>query len=87
MTTNTVIRARIDEHTKIQAAIVLDSIGLTLSDAYRLLLRHVVQEKRLPFSPLIPNKETLEAMKEAEKGNLRSFKNLKDLMADLHADD
>jgi len=65
---NSVVRARIDEHTKHEAAAVLDKIGLTLSDAFRLLLKRVVAEKKLPFEPLDSNADTIEAMQAARGG-------------------
>ena len=37
---------------KEEAAAVLAAMGLTVSDAVRLLLTHVAQEKALPFAPL-----------------------------------
>ena len=40
MTENSVVRARIDEATKTEAAAVLASLGLSLSDAFRLRLQH-----------------------------------------------
>jgi DNA-damage-inducible protein J len=70
MTDNSVVRARIDERTKQEAAAVLKTIGLTLSDAFRLLLVRVAAEKALPFDPLVPNEETIEAMKAARRGEL-----------------
>src|ERR1700679_3108779 len=70
MTENSVVRARIDETTKREAAAVLASMGLSLSDAFRLLLRRVAAEKALPFEPLVPNAETIEAMKAARRGEL-----------------
>jgi len=51
MTENSVVRARIDEATKAEAAAVLATMGLTLSDALRLLLKRVAAEKALPFGP------------------------------------
>ena len=72
MAANAVVRARIDEHIKEEAAIVLASMGLTVSDAFRMLLTRVAKEKSLPFEPLVPNKKTIEAMKEARRGKLRS---------------
>ena len=87
MSTNPVVRARIDEHIKEEAAIVLESMGLTISDAFRMLLTRVAREKALPFEPLVPNKETILAMKEARKGGLKSFSNIEELMSDLNADD
>ena len=86
MSANAVVRARIDEHIKQEAAAVLASVGLTVSDAFRLLLTRVAQEKALPFEPLIPNEKTIKAMREARKGKLPAFKSIEDLMADLHAD-
>ena len=70
MTENAVVRARIDEATKSEAAAVLSAMGLSLSDAFRLLLKRVVAEKALPFEPLVPNAETIEAMKAARRGEL-----------------
>lgn len=83
MTANAVVRARIDEHIKEEASLVLSAMGLTVSDAFRLLLTRIAQEKALPFEPLIPNKETIKAMREARRGNLPSFSSIDDLMKDL----
>jgi DNA-damage-inducible protein J len=87
MSANAVVRARIDESIKEEAAIVLAAMGMTLSDAFRLMLTRIAQEKALPFEPLTPNAETLAAMKAARAGKLPSFKNIDALMADLNADD
>jgi DNA-damage-inducible protein J len=70
MTGNSVVRARIDERTKREAAAALKKIGLTVSDAFRLLLVRVAAEKALPFEPLNPNAETVAAMKAARRGEL-----------------
>ena len=87
MTENAVVRARIDEATKTEAAAVLSSMGLSLSDAFRMLLKRVAAEKALPFEPLAPNAETIAAMREAKKGGLPRFKTVDDLMRDLNARD
>jgi len=88
MATNAVVRARIDEHTKEEAAAVLAAMGLTVSDAFRIMLTRVAREKALPFEPLIPNDETIKAMKQARSGKgLTKFNTVDDLMADLNADD
>jgi len=86
MTANTVVRARIDGHIKDEATTVLAAIGLTVSDAFRLLLTRVAQEKALPFEPLIPNKATIAAMKEVRKGKLHKV-SLKNLLEELNAGD
>lgn len=85
MTDNSVVRARIDERTKKEAAAVLESVGLTISDAFRLLLKRVAAEKRLPFSPLEPNDETVEAMKAARRGELTKAGGPDKLLGSLNA--
>lgn len=87
MSTNTVVRARIDPAVKEEASAVLATVGLTVSDAFRLLLTRIAHDKALPFEPLIPNETTLAAMREARAGNLTRVSSIEDLMKDLHADD
>ncbi len=87
MTANTVVRARIDEATKSEAAAVLEAMGLSLSDAFRLLLRRVAAEKALPFEPLVPNAKTIAAMREARGGDLPRFKSVDALLRDLNEGD
>ena len=86
--TNTVVRARIDAQTKEEAAAVLATIGLTVSDAFRLLLVRIAREKALPFDPLVPNAETIAAMEDARKGvGMTSYKSVDDFMATLDEED
>ena len=87
MAANQLVQARIDATVKEEAAAVLATMGLTVSDAVRLLLTKVAHEKALPFAPLIPNEATIEAMKEARKGKLTRFGDVEALLNDLHADD
>ena len=86
MTENSVVRARIDEATKSEAAAVLASMGLSLSDAFRLLLKRVAAEKALPFEPLVPNAETVAAMKAARRGELVTVGHPSKLLARLNED-
>src|SRR6266849_3062496 len=85
MTENSVVRARIDARTKREAAAALKKIGLTLSDAFRLLLVRVAAEKALPFEPLNPNAETVAAMKAARRGELVKVGKLDKLLQSLNA--
>jgi len=85
MTANSVVRARIDERTKKEAAAVLKSAGLTVSDAFRMLLVRVAAEKRLPFEPLAPNAETVEAMTAARRGELTKVGKPDKLLGSLNA--
>jgi DNA-damage-inducible protein J len=87
MATNTVVRARIDEQIKKEAEAVLASIGLTVSDAFRLLMVRVAREKALPFEPLVPNEETIAAMKAARRGELVTTDSPENLISRLNADD
>lgn len=87
MPANAVVRARIDKHIKEEATVVLAAMGLTVSDPFRIMLTRVAHEKALPFELLIPNAETIEAMREARRGGLTSFATVDKLMADLNAGD
>jgi DNA-damage-inducible protein J len=87
MPENAVVRARIELQIKEEASSVLAAMGLTVSDAFRLLLTRIAREKKLPFEPLTPNETTIAAMREARAGNLKSFDSVAALMADLHAED
>lgn len=87
MPANHLVQARVDRAVKEEAAAVLAAMGLTVSGAVRLLLTKVAHEKTLPFAPLVPNEETIEAMREARRGNLPQFSSVEDLLDDLHADD
>ena len=87
MPTNDVVRARIDKRVKKDAQAVLDSIGLTVSDAFRMMMMRIAREKKLPFDPLIPNAETIEAMKAARREEVTTVGPVDDLLASLNADD
>lgn len=87
MAANAVVRARIDEQVKEEAAAVLAAMGLTVSDAFRIMLTRIAREKALPFEPLVPNETTIEAMKEARRGGLQCFASIESLMANLNAHD
>jgi len=85
MTANTTVRARIDETTKTEAAAVLAAMGLTLSDAFRLMLVRIAKDKVLPFEPLKPNAETIEAIKATRRGELVTAGTPDKLLASLNA--
>lgn len=87
MASDTVVRARIDGQVKEKAAKVLADMGLSVSDAIRMLLIRVAAEKALPFEIKVPNAETCAAMAELERGAGASFDGVADLMADLNAED
>jgi addiction module RelB/DinJ family antitoxin len=55
MAANSVARARIDERIQREAAAVLQAMGLTVSETFRLMMVRIAREKALPFEPLIRN--------------------------------
>lgn len=87
MATNTVVRATVETRVMEEATAIYAAAGLTLSEAFRMMLMRTVAERALPFDPLIPNAETVEAMKAARRGDVVKVGSVDDLLADLHADD
>jgi len=87
MPANAVVRARIDARVKEEAAAIYAAAGLTISDAFRMMLMRTVAERALPLDPLIPNAETVQAMKAARRGELVEVGAVENLLADLHAED
>jgi DNA-damage-inducible protein J len=87
ITSDTYVRARIDLKTKKRAAEALEAMGLSISDAIRLLMVRVAEERRLPFEVKAPNLATRKAIAELEAGKGERFASIDALMADLHAGD
>lgn len=83
-TADTYVRARIDTGTKERAADALEAMGLSISDAIRLLMLRVADEKRLPFEVRVPNAKTRKAMAELDSGKGKRFGSVRALMDDLH---
>lgn len=83
MSAQAVVRARIDPEVKAQAAEALEAMGLSLSDAIRMLLVRIAAEKALPFPAKVPNATTLEAMRELEEGGGARFDTVEALFEDL----
>lgn len=86
-TADTYVRARIDSDTKARASDALAAMGLSVSDAIRLLMLRIADEHRLPFEIKAPSASSRRALAEIKAGKVQRFANVDDLMADLHADD
>lgn len=84
---NTYVRARIDEATKARAAAALESMGLSISDAIRLLMLRVADENRLPFEVKAPNAITRAAMTELEAGQGQRSPTVAAFMEEMNAPD
>jgi DNA-damage-inducible protein J len=76
MPSDTLVRARIDTATKKRAAEALEAMGLSISDAIRLLMLRIADEKRLPFEVKAPNAMTIQAIGELERGKGKRYKNV-----------
>ena len=87
ITADTYVRARIDSDTKERAEHALQAMGLSISDAIRLLMVRIADERRMPFEIKAPNATTRAAMAELEGGRGKRFASVSALMADLRADD
>jgi DNA-damage-inducible protein J len=79
MTSGTIVRARIDEDLKNKSSEILSSMGLSVSDAIRLMLAQVVSQNALPFSIKAPNRTTIETFETTD--------NNKDVVKCKDADD
>ena len=82
-----VVRARIDSDLKKEASAVLAKMGLSVSDAIRLMLLRVASDKNLPFDIRVPNATTQAALRDASEGRVERFASVADLMGALSMDD
>lgn len=82
-----VVRARIDSELKKEASAVLAGMGLSVSDAIRLMLVRVASDKNLPFDIRVPNATTQAAMRDGSEGKVERFASVADLMGALNEDD
>ena len=83
MSSDSVVRARIDSATKEKATEALARMGLSVSDAIRLLLTRIAADEAFPFTIKTPNARTLAAMKELDEGKGKTFKSPDELFKDL----
>jgi DNA-damage-inducible protein J len=81
------VHIRVDGNVKTQAAAALATMGLTVSDAVRILLTRIAAEKAMPFEVRVPNRVTLAAMEAGERGEVSRAATVAEMMADLNADD
>ena len=63
---STVARARMDNELKEKAEAVLDSVGITPSEAIRMFYRQIVNREEFPLELRVPNKITLAAFEEGD---------------------
>jgi DNA-damage-inducible protein J len=82
MTTS--INARIDIHTKKEAAEILNALGLTMSQAISVFFKQIILTKSIPFELKVPNEETIKTFKKTDAGKgLHRVSSVKGLMKEL----
>jgi DNA-damage-inducible protein J len=77
------VHIRVDEKVKEDAAKTLAAMGMSVSDAVRMLLVRVAAEKALPFEVRVPNAATIKAMQAADRGKGKRFRSADALFKDL----
>ena len=87
MKADAIVRARVSQETKLEAAAIFEAAGMTTSDAIRMMLIRVVEDRELPFELVRPNAKTVGAIKAARAGNVTKAKNSKQLLEKLNARD
>jgi DNA-damage-inducible protein J len=83
MATTTMVHVRVNEKVKEKAAETLAEMGLSVSDAVRMMLVRVAAEKALPFEVRAPNATTVKAMQAADKRKGKRFRSARELFKDL----
>lgn len=78
-----VVRARIDQTTKQEATKLFQQMGITVSDAIRMMLVQAVAERALPFEVRAPNPDTVAALHDSRNGVVTRVASVDDLFADL----
>jgi DNA-damage-inducible protein J len=77
------VHVRVDEKLKQKAGKALAAMGMSVSDAVRLLLVRVAAEQALPFEIKVPNPTTVKALQAAEKRKGKKFASSSALFKDL----
>ena len=86
MVATTMLHVRVDEVTKTQASEALAAMGLSVSDAVRILLKRVVNDQAFPLELKVPNAHTRAAMEDARamrKARAARFESADALIDDL----
>lgn len=83
MSSTAMVHVRVDEKVKERATATLAEMGLSLSDAVRMMLVRVAAEKALPFEVRVPNAATVKAMQSADRREGKRFGSTEALFEDL----
>jgi DNA-damage-inducible protein J len=83
MAATSMVHVRVDERVKEKAAATLAKMGISVSDAVRMMLVRVVEEKALPFEVRVPNATTVKAMRSGDRKQGKRFRSTETLFKDL----
>lgn len=83
MGNSTTINVRMDVQTKSKASKILDLLGMTPSEAINLFFKQIIYTQGIPFNVKLPNRETIQAMKELDSGKGVKFDSVDELLKDL----
>jgi DNA-damage-inducible protein J len=82
MSQTAVIHARIDAETKAATESILETLGMTPTEAIRLFYRQIALRKDFPLELHVPNKLTAETLiKSQQNRDIETFESTKDLFA------
>lgn len=79
----TMVHVRVDEKVKMDAAKTLAAMGMSVSDAVRMLLVRVAAERALPFEVKVPDPTTVKTMRATDRGAGKRFKSAAALFKNL----
>jgi DNA-damage-inducible protein J len=83
MAETTMVHVRVDEKVKLNASATLASMGMSISDAVRMMLVRVAAEKALPFEVRVPNAKTVKALKAVDQKKGKRLRSADALFKDL----
>lgn len=83
MAETTMVHVRVDEKVKVNASATLAAMGMSVSDAVRMMLVRVAAEKALPFGVRVPNAKTVKTLKAVDKKKGKRFRSADALFKDL----
>ena len=81
----TAVTAVVDEDLSREATAVLAEIGMSVDEAFKLLLTQVVHDHCLPFSMHLPNAETIAAFRETEAGETKQYSSVEELFKEMRS--
>ena len=78
-----IVQAEVDSALRDEATNVLAELGMTVDEAFQILLKRVVEFHEFPLELHEPNAETIEAMRELERGEGRRYNSVAEMFADI----